>query len=104
MDGHVAPRAALVMRIDHAVRRVVGISDAAVGPGAEIAVAGVALQTELRHRWPGQQFGICGAVRFVAGDTTVFLAGLVFEHERSALLHMALDAGLIVAVRLIQHF
>ena len=50
----MAPGAALIVRIDHAVRRMVRISDAAIGSVAEVAVAGMALQAKLRNRGRGE--------------------------------------------------
>ena len=40
----------------------------------------------------------------VATDTAVHFSGLVFEDKGPALVNMALEAGLLVVVSLVQHF
>src|SRR3954447_4800237 len=94
---------ALIARIDHAVRVMFGICDAPVRSNPKIAGAGVALQAEHRSRGPDQQLGVRGTMRLMTTDAAVHFACLVFKQKRSALVHMALHAGLIVAVRLVEH-
>lgn len=104
VDGHMASVASLVARVDHAVRGMVRISDAAVRSGAEVAVAGVALQTKLGDGRPREQLGIRGTVRPMATDTAVHLPSLMFKDERTALLDVAAHARLQAIVGLVQHF
>ena len=54
VNGHVTRRAALIVRIDHAMRRMVRESDAALRSHTEIAIARVALQASLGDRGPRQ--------------------------------------------------
>ena len=42
-------------------------------------------------------------MRHMATDAALHLTCLVFENERAALVHMALEAGLLVPVGLVQH-
>ena len=51
--GHMAAGATLIMRIDHAVRSMVRVGDAAARFHAEIARTGVALQAKLGDRGSG---------------------------------------------------
>jgi len=103
VNRHVTTGAPLVVGVDHAMGRMVGIGDAARRSDAEVAVASVAFQAELRHGGPGQQLGILRSVRLVAGNAAIFLSGLVLEQERAALLDVAFHAGLVVSVRLVEH-
>ena len=43
-------------------------------------------------------------MRPMASDTAVHLTCLMFEQERATLVHMTLETGLLVIVRLVQHF
>ena len=103
VNGHMAPGAALIVRIGHAVRGMVRIRNTAVRSDTEVAVTRVALQAKHRDRGPGEQFGILGPVWPVASDAALHFPGLVFEDERPALVHVTLDTGLVVAVGLVEH-
>jgi len=103
VNGHVTRCAALIVRIDLAVRRMVRIGDATVRSTAKIAIAGVALQTKCSRCGSGQKLGIGGSVRLVASDAAIHLPRLVFEDKRPASLHVALEARLLTAVCLVQH-
>jgi hypothetical protein len=104
MYGHMARGAALVMRIDHAMRGMIRIGDTTARSNAEVSITRMALQAKLGHGWACQQFRIGGPVRAVASDTTIHFTGLVRVEERAAPLHVTLQAGLISIMRLVEHF
>src|SRR3954469_22292928 len=79
VNCHVAARATLVARIDHAVRGVIRVRDAAVGARGEVTGTGMALEALQGNGWAVQQLGIGRAMGPVTGDAPVNLAGLVFE-------------------------
>ena len=103
MNSDMTPGTALIMWVNHAVRRMVGISDAAGGSHTEVAVAGVALQAKLGDRGPDELLGICGTVGPVAADAAIDFAGLMLKYERPTLVHMTFETRLLTRVRLIEH-
>src|SRR5690348_4963763 len=96
VNGHVTRRTALIARVDHAVGIVFGIRDPPVEPDAEVAGTGVTLQAERGRGWTREQLRVGGTMRLVAGDAAIHLPRLVFVEERTALVHVALETGLLV--------
>ena len=64
----------------------------------------VALQAKEPAIPPQEQVLVHTSMRIVAGHASFDLDRSVFVNKRAALLHVALDTGLIVAMRLVQHF
>ena len=75
----------------------------AIGAPSKIAEAVMTFQTQGEDYGPFQQTRVRGSVRAVAGLTPVDAHSGVFEYERTALVDMALQAGLYVAFHLFHH-
>ena len=63
----------------------------------------VAFQAKLAPLATHQQHTVVAPVRIVAGDASFNFHRGMFEYKRSALLHVAFEARLVAAVRLVKH-
>src|SRR5690349_18943890 len=75
----------------------------AVGAPAEIAESVMAFQAQREDYRPLQQSRVGGAVRAVAGFAAIHTHRGMLEHERPALVDVALEARLFIALSLIDH-
>ena len=99
----VAHRALLIRRVEQVVGGGVRYLNSPCAPCAETPGAGMAFQAKLRDRRPSEQLPVRRPVRAMAGDAALDLARAMFEDERSAFVHVALQARLLAAVRLVEH-
>ncbi len=105
MDSHVARGAVLVTRVRQ-VMRIVGRGDAGAesrSETSEISLAVVAFETDGQHGGARQQARVHGPVRLVADSAAFDAHRSVLEHERPALIDMAVEAGLFIRLRLAYH-
>ncbi len=63
----------------------------------------VALEAERKHHWSLQHSGVGGAMRNMAAFTAIHTHGGMFEQERTPLVDVAFQAGLLIAKRMIDH-
>ena len=95
MNPDVTVDAALVYRTVHVVGRG-KLHPHAVGLAAHVARAVVALQANREHHRPRQHPRVGGAVRDMAGHAAVHAKRRMLEHERAALVRVALGADRIL--------
>ena len=103
MQRNMAAGAALITRVDHAVRIAFWDGNAAIRASAEVACAGVTLEAKHSNGGPHDHLDRGGTVGLVAGDAAIDFASLVRKDEGTSLVDMALEAGLFVAVGLLEH-
>jgi hypothetical protein len=101
MDSHMARGAVLIPRVCHVVRRRLSEDSLTLTP--EIPGTVVAFQAQREDNRTTQQPGIHRAVRAMTDLASVHANRGVFEYERTPLIHVALQAGLLVGNPLLHH-
>ena len=101
MQPHVTRGAIAIFGVEHVVGGV--LREDAVSLPAESAGAVVAFEAHGEDNRAGQQPGIHGAVRPVAGLATLHALNAVLEHERSAFVHVAIETGFFIPLHPTDH-
>ena len=97
----MAGGAVLVFGVRHIMRRTLRYDSVTLA--AEVTSAIVAFEAHRENYRPFQQPGIHGPVRVMAGLTTIYPNGRMLKNERAALVCVAFQARLFVALCLFHH-